>query len=120
MTPSTERLPVLLVELRQVLEEERSILLSGTPEGIGELVKRKLSLAEEIEVACELPGTTAPSPDTLTWLARYNRENSVICSAILQHMTKAIDKLRRQELHRSYGPDGTEQSPAAQNPLGAA
>ena len=46
MTPSTERLPALLVELRQVLEEERSILLSGSPEGIAELVKRKLSLAE--------------------------------------------------------------------------
>jgi len=49
MTPSTERLPVLLAELRQVLEEERSILLSGSPEGIAELVKRKLSLAEEID-----------------------------------------------------------------------
>jgi flagellar biosynthesis/type III secretory pathway chaperone len=120
MTTMTDRLAGLLAELRQILEEERAILLSGSPDRIIEVVNGKLSIAERIERECEVPGTLLPSVDTLTWLARYNRENSRICSAILQHLTKAIDTLHGHDLHRSYGPDGTEQSPSAQNPLGAA
>jgi flagellar biosynthesis/type III secretory pathway chaperone len=113
-------LAAMLSELRQILEEERAILLSGNPEQITAVETRKLTLAGAIERQCAAPGTVLPSIDTLAWLARYNRENSVICSAMLRHMTQALDKLRQHELHRSYGPDGTEQTPPAQNPLGAA
>ena len=120
MATSTNRFSALLDELREVLEEERGILLSGSPERITAVVARKLSLAERIERECTENGTTAPSIDTLTSIARYNRENSVICSAMLRHLTRSIDKLRQHELHRSYGPDGAERSPAAQHPLGAA
>jgi flagellar biosynthesis/type III secretory pathway chaperone len=120
MTTPTDNLAVLLAELEQILEEERAILLSGNPQRITGVVQRKLVLAERIERLCEVPGTEPPSIDALMRLARYNRENSVICSAILRHLTKTIDKLRRHELHRSYGPDGTEHHPPAQYPLGAA
>ena len=120
MTVSSDRLSTLLAELRQILEEERTILLSGSPERITGVVARKLTLAEAIERECAVPGAVAPSIETLSWLNRYNRENSVICSAMLRHMTQTIDKLRQHELHRSYGPDGEENSPPAQNPLGAA
>jgi flagellar biosynthesis/type III secretory pathway chaperone len=120
MTPENGRLAALLAELRQLLEEERAILLSGRPEGIAALAERKLIIADSIERQCQAPGLTPPSAEHLAWLARYNRENSVICSAILQHLTNAIDRLRRQEPHRSYGPDGAELSPSAPNPLGAA
>jgi flagellar biosynthesis/type III secretory pathway chaperone len=117
---SDDDLSVLLTELQEVLEEERAVLLSGRPERMSVVVARKLGLAQQIERASELPGSVTPSAAILTRLSRYNRENSVICSAILQHLTNAIDRLRRHELHRSYGPDGTEQSSAAQNQLGAA
>ena len=120
MTTSTDRLSGLLAELRQILEEERSILLSGSPDRITGVVERKLALAEMIEQECEVPGTVPPCIETLSWLGRYNRENSVICSAMLRHLTDTVDKLRQRELHRSYGPDGTETSPPAQSPLGAA
>jgi len=120
MTTRGDRLSVLLAELRQILEEERSILLSGNPERITGVVERKLLLAEMIDREAEIPGTAPPSVAILTWLDRYNRGNSAICSAMLRHMTQAIDKLRQHESHRSYGPDGAENSPPAQNPLGAA
>ena len=120
MTTRTDRLSSLLAELRQILEEERAILLSGDPHRVTGVVQRKLVLADMIERECGVPENEPPSVDTLTWLARHNRENSVICSAMLRHMTRTIDKLRQHELHRSYGPDGTEQSSLAQHPLGAA
>lgn len=120
MTTPTDRLSSLLAELRQILEEERAILLSGSPQLVAAVVQRKLVLAEMIERECGVPENEPPSMDTLNWLARYNRENSVICSAMLRHLTRTIDKLRQHELHRSYGPDGTEQIPPAQHPLGAA
>lgn len=120
MTISMTSLPALLTELRQLLEEERAILLSGSPERITAVEERKLMLADSIERECAVPGTVVPSIETLIWLERYNRENSVICSALLRHVTQAIDKLRQHEPHRSYGPDGAEHNPAAKNPLGAA
>jgi hypothetical protein len=109
----------LLVELRRLLEEERSILLSGRPERLAGVAMRKLRLAETIESACATPQAT-PSREALVWLAAYNRGNSVICSALRRQLTRMIDALRQRELHRSYGPDGAETSPAAQHRLGAA
>jgi flagellar biosynthesis/type III secretory pathway chaperone len=120
MPKSSDRVSVLLAELRQILEEERTILLSGGAEQIGGVVERKLALAEIIESEFAAPGAIPPSVETLSWFERYNRGNSVICSAMLRHLTEAIDRLRRHELHRSYGPDGEENSPPTQNPLGAA
>jgi flagellar biosynthesis/type III secretory pathway chaperone len=120
MTTSSDRLSTLLIELRQILEEERAVLLSGSPDRVTGVVERKLTLAEAIERECATPGAVAPSIETLTSLDRYNRENSVICTAMLRHLTQTIDKLRQYELHRSYGPDGAENNPPAQNPLGAA
>jgi len=120
MTTPSDRLSVLLAELRQILKEERAILLSGSPQRIAGVVQRKLVLSEMIERQCAVPGTEPPSIDVLTRLARYNRQNSVICSAMLRHLTKTIDRLRQHELHRSYRPDGTEHNPPAQYPLGAA
>jgi len=120
MTASNDRLSALLAELRQLLEEERSALLSGVPARITAAAKHKLDLAEKIERECDAVAAAPANVGILTWLARYNRENSVICSAMLQHMTRAIDKLRRNEPHRSYGPDGAEHSATAQRPLGAA
>ncbi|MGC2200781.1 MAG: hypothetical protein WA633_11635 [Stellaceae bacterium] len=120
MVTSIDTLSAMLAELRQILEEERSVLLSGSPERIAGVVDRKLALADMIEKESEKPGALPPSVEALSWLARYNRENSVICSALLRHLTDTVDKLRQRDLHRSYGPDGTETSPSAQNPLGAA
>jgi flagellar biosynthesis/type III secretory pathway chaperone len=113
-------LAVLLDQLRQLLQDERAILLTGSPEQISAMAEQKLALAEMIERESAFPGTVPPDVDTLTWLARYNRENAVICSTILRHMTQAVDKLRQHEMHRSYGPDGTENVPPAQHTLGAA
>jgi flagellar biosynthesis/type III secretory pathway chaperone len=120
MTTSGEELSHLLAKLGQVLEEERRILLSGSPEDITGIVERKLLLAELIEKECEIPGIMPPDVKILTWLERYNRGNSAICSAMLRHLTRMLDTLRQYELHRSYGPDGAESSPPSQNPLGAA
>jgi hypothetical protein len=39
---------------------------------------------------------------------------------MLRHLTAALDRLRRIDLHRSYNSDGTEQRPAARHALGAA
>jgi flagellar biosynthesis/type III secretory pathway chaperone len=116
MTTTSDRISTLLAELRQVLEEERAALLSGRPEPLSRVVERKLALAEMIEMECANPADAPPNVETL----RYNQENSIICSAMLRQMTRTIDKLRQHELHRSYGPDGAETGPPAQNPLGAA
>jgi flagellar biosynthesis/type III secretory pathway chaperone len=118
MTTTSDRISTLLEELRQVLEEERAALLSGRPEPLSRVVERKLALAEMIEMECT--AAVPPNLETLAWLERYNQGNSIICSAMLRHMTRTIDKLRQHELHRSYRPDGAESSPSAQNPLGAA
>jgi flagellar biosynthesis/type III secretory pathway chaperone len=120
MTTTSDRTSTLLAELRQVLEEERAALLSGRPERLFRVVERKLALAEMIETECTKPAAVPPNLEILGWLDRYNQENSIICSAMLRHMTRTIDKLRQHELHRSYRPDGAENSPPAQNPLGAA
>jgi hypothetical protein len=119
MTLSDELLG-LLAELREILEEERRVLLSGSPELISGLAERKLRLAEIIEKKSKMPEMALPNLETVTWLDRYNRGNSVICSAMLRHLTGTIDKLRRHDLHRSYRADGAETSPNTQNPLGAA
>jgi flagellar biosynthesis/type III secretory pathway chaperone len=113
-------LAALLAELRVLLEREREAFLSGSPERIAAVAQRKLALAELIEREAALPEAIAPSADALTALARYNRENGVICAAMLRHMTQALDKLRRSEPHRSYRPDGSEHTPPAPHPLGAA
>ena len=120
MTNPSTRLTEMLGELRQILEDERSILLSGNPARITVVVERKLLIAEMIECECKMPGVAAPSVETILWLDRYNRGNSVICSAMLRHLTQTLDKLRQREAHRSYGPDGEETSPQEQTPLGAA
>jgi flagellar biosynthesis/type III secretory pathway chaperone len=119
MTP-TERLAELIDDLRAVLEEERQALLSGTPERIGAATQLKSMLAELIDQATLVPGTKRPAPDLLRPLARYNQENAIICAAMLRHLTAAIDRLRRQDPHRSYNPDGSEQLRASQHALGAA
>jgi hypothetical protein len=67
-----------------------------------------------------VPGTKRPDPALLQPLARYNQENAVICAAMLRHLTAAIDRLRRQDPHRSYNPDGSEQSHSSRHALGAA
>ena len=120
MSNPTDKLSHLLAELRCLLEEERTILLSGSPERIAGVVERKLAVAERIEGACNLPGAVAPSRETLIWLERYNRGNSVICATMFRHLAQTLDKLRQRELHRSYGPDGAESSPPTQSRLGAA
>jgi flagellar biosynthesis/type III secretory pathway chaperone len=120
MTTTSEGLSDLLLELRLILEKERSVLLSGAPARITSIAERKLALAEAIEAQCAKPGAVVPGTEELRWLYRYNSENSVICSAVIRHLSLAHDKLRQHELHRSYGPDGTESSPASQNSLGAA
>lgn len=114
------RLPSLLDELRDVLEEERRTLVGGSAAAITAVTQKKLALAETIEGEVKIPGTPLPSLETLTRLARYNRENEIICGAMLRHLTAALDRLRRIDLHRSYNSDGTEQRPAARHALGAA
>jgi flagellar biosynthesis/type III secretory pathway chaperone len=109
-----------LAALIELLEEERRTLLGGTPEQINAVTQRKLLLADKVERDCRGPGIARPEPAILQQLARYNQENAVICSAMLRHLTAALDKLRRYDLHRSYNPDGSEQSPARQHALGAA
>jgi hypothetical protein len=120
VTTSSDGLSALLFELRILLEEERRILLSGSPERITSVIGQKLLMAEMIESAGKVAGAARASVETLRWLDRYNRGNSAICSKMLRHLTRTIDELRRHEFHRSYGPDGAEHSPPAQNPLGAA
>ena len=114
------RLAELIEELREVLEEERRALLSGTPSVISTVTQRKMLVADLIDQATLVPGTPRPDPALLRPLARYNQENAVICAAMLRHLTAAIDRLRRQDPHRSYNPDGSEQNRSSQLALGAA
>jgi len=120
MATSPDRLPELIDELRTVLEEERHALLSGTAAAINEVTQRKIGLADTIERATNAPGTSQPGAAELIALARYNQENAIICNTMLRHLTAAIDRLRRQDPHRSYKPDGTEESRSARRALGAA
>ena len=120
MTTTDGRLTELLLELRGLLEEERSVLLSGDPERITSIAERKLALAEAIETESAKPEAVAPGAEALRWLYRYNSENAVICSGVLRHLSQSLDRLRQHELHRSYGPDGVENNSTSQNPLGAA
>ena len=118
----TAELPPLVEELRDLLIEERGALLSGRPERITELALRKLVLAEQIEAiwgAADLSVGSAAAA-AIAALDRYNRENSIICAAMLRHLRGALDVLRRHELHRSYTSDGSERSPTASQALGAA
>lgn len=120
MTTANDDLPALLGQLQHVLEEERRALLAGNPERITAMAQSKLTLAEVIEEETARPGAASPSRETLIALARYNRQNATICSAMLRHLTQAIDRLHRYEPHRSYQPDGSEKSPPAPHMLGAA
>jgi flagellar biosynthesis/type III secretory pathway chaperone len=120
MAAPAEHLTELIEELRDVLEEERRALLSGTPATINAVTQRKNMIAELIDQATLVPGTSRPAPTLLQPLARYNQENAVICAAMLRHLTAAIDRLHQQDPHRSYNPDGSEQSRSAQHALGAA
>ena len=120
MAASSQLLDELIEELRDVLEDERRALLSGTAATITAVTERKMLLADRIDVASMAPGTPRPERAALLPLARYNQENAVICAAMLRHLTAAIDRLRRQDPHRSYRPDGSEQSRSAQHALGAA
>lgn len=120
MATPGERLSELIDELRDVLEWERRALLSGTPEAISAVTQKKMLVADMIEQASTVPGTPRPDPALLRALVRCNQENAVICAAMLRHLTAAIDRLRRQDPHRSYRADGSEQSRSAQHALGAA
>lgn len=120
MANDATRLGALVDDLRDVLEEERRALLSGTPDAINAIAQRKLALAETIEAATAGADASRPHPDALAALARYNQENAVICAAMLRHLTAAIDRLRHHDPHRSYNPDGSEQSSPARHALGAA
>ncbi len=120
MAETGARLTGLLAELREILQEERGVLLSGQPEPIARVVERKLQLAETIEREWAIAGAAHIDSETVRWLAQYNRGNSVICAAMLGHLTRTLDQLRRREQHRSYGPDGAENRPPAQHRLGAA
>jgi flagellar biosynthesis/type III secretory pathway chaperone len=117
---TTSDLTALLDDLRRVLEDERRTLLSGVPTRLDIIVQHKLALADAIEHATQAGASPAADLGTLTALARYNRENSVICDAILRHMTAALDRLRQRDPHRSYRADGSEQNPANQRLVGAA
>lgn len=113
-------LATLLDDLKAVLEEERRTLLSGLPARLDGVTRRKLDLADAIERETT-PGATATADlSRLRALARYNRENSVICGAILRHMTGALDLLRQRDPHRSYREDGTEHNPPGGRLVGAA
>ena len=120
MADKADQLSQLIDQLRDVLEEERRALLSGTAEAINAMAQRKLLLADMIEQMTAIPGTPRPGAAELVALARYNQENSVICDTMLRHLTAAIDRLRRQDPHRSYKSDGSEQSHSAKHALGAA
>jgi len=113
-------LAALLDELRDLLTEERDALLSGNPERITELAHRKLVLAEQIDATWQGAGAPGAAAEAIASLDRYNRENSIICAAMLRHLRGALDVLRRQPLHRSYTIDGSERNPAASQVLGAA
>ncbi|MGH6989196.1 MAG: hypothetical protein ACREFD_02230 [Stellaceae bacterium] len=113
-------LPDLLQDLRAALEAERKALLSGNPARVDAAVACKLALADAVERATPAGLRPEVADRTLMELARYNRENHVICSAILRHVTAALDRLRQREPHRSYGPDGSEQNPPNQRFVGAA
>jgi flagellar biosynthesis/type III secretory pathway chaperone len=120
MTVAAERLYELIDELRDVLEAERRALLSGTADAINAVTQRKMLVADMIDQATMVLGTSRPNPALLQPLVRYNQENAIICAAMLRHLTAAIDKLRRQDPHRSYRSDGSEQSRSARHALGAA
>ena len=120
MTTPAEHLEALIDELRDMLELERRALLSGTAEAINAVTQRKMLLADRIDQATMVPGTPRPDAALLRPLVRYNQENAVICSAMLRHLTAAIDRLRRQDPHRSYKSDGSEQNRSARHALGAA
>jgi flagellar biosynthesis/type III secretory pathway chaperone len=120
MATPDERLSDLIDELRDVLELERRALLSGTAEAINAMTQRKMLVADLLDQATTVPGTTRPNPASLRPLVRYNQENAVICAAMLRHLTAAIDRLRRHDPHRSYRSDGSEQTRSAQHSLGAA
>ena len=120
MTDPNDPLTELIDQLRGVLEDERNALLSGTAEAINAVAQRKLQLAETIERATALPGMPRPGNAQLVALARFNQENAVICDTMLRHLTAAIDRLRRQDPHRSYKSDGSEQSHSTKHALGAA
>jgi flagellar biosynthesis/type III secretory pathway chaperone len=115
-----DRLSGLLRELHEVLEEERGMLLSGRPQRVVRAVERKLQLAAEIESAWARTGIARPDRETVLRLDSLNRGNAVICSAVLRHLTRTLDRLRRGDSHRSYRPDGGEAQPPAPGRLGAA
>ncbi|HEX3860970.1 MAG TPA: hypothetical protein VHY35_04705 [Stellaceae bacterium] len=111
----------LIDELRDLLVEEREALLSGGPERLTDVVQRKLALAEAIEHATNDVDMPQVQTDAIASLDRYNRENAIICAAILRHLTDALDTLRQQNPHRSYKLDGTEEKSApVPHALGAA
>jgi len=120
MTTPNARLDELIDELREILELERRALLSGTAETINAVTQRKMLVADMIDQTSMALGISRPDPALLRPLLRYNQENAVICATMLRHLTAAIDRLRRQDPHRSYRPDGSEQSRPARHALGAA
>lgn len=114
------RLFELLADLQQALDDERAALLSGRSQQIAAVAERKRALLDRIEAEAAPPDAPPPDPDQLVGLSRRNRENAMICAAMLRHLTQAVDKLRQFEPHRSYCPDGSERRRASRNPLGCA
>src|ERR1700689_3012486 len=76
MATPDDPLTALIDQLRDVLEEERRALLSGTAEAINAVTQRKLLLADMIEQSTVVPGMPRPGTAELVALARYNRENA--------------------------------------------
>jgi hypothetical protein len=120
MANSVEMLAELLSALRETLEEERRLLLSGSPALLAGNTEQKLRLAERIDAACRASDVVPPDIDTVLALDRYNRGNAVICTAMLRNLMRTLDRLRQRDCHRSYGPDGSEQGAAPPSRLGAA
>lgn len=120
MSVTSEDRDELIEPLREALVAERRALLSGSAEAIMAAASHKTSVAERIERATRAGIRVPPDPEGLQSLARYNQENAIICDTMLRHLTAAIDRLRRHDPHRSYGPDGSEHSAPAQHALGSA
>jgi hypothetical protein len=119
MKTGVDSIAELIGELLEALRHERRALLSGTAAAINSATQHKMLIADLIEEAT-VAGAAPPNPDVLRPLVRYNQENAVICTAMLQHLIGAIDRLRAQDPHRSYSADGSERKQSAQHALGAA
>ncbi len=77
MADASNTISALIAELQQLLEEERNILLSGSPGQITGVVARKLVVAEKIDTECQKSASAEVDAEALIALDRYNRGNSI-------------------------------------------